>query len=153
MMSFARTPRLILVSALLAAPTLSTAELWWQENLVAWSIVVFDAQQRGPEERAAILERLKLRQYGFGLRAKDIPDFDAEVIATQRHGIELVAWLIPRTLDATALKAVEVIRRHATTGPCQMQCFEPLAALYVQQVRSLSGWRLCAILLRTLSMF
>lgn len=112
MMPHFRLPRLLLVSAILATPTLNAAELWRQENLVAWSIVAFDAKQRGPEERAAMLERLKLRQYGFGFRAKDVPYFDAEVIAMQRHGIELVAWLFPRTLDATALKALQVIRRH-----------------------------------------
>lgn len=111
------TPRfrnaLVLLACLLgSAPGLGAADIWRPDNLVAWSIVAFDAKQRGPEERAAMLERLRLRQFGYGFRARDVPYFDAEVIAMRRHGIELVAWLFPRTLDATALRALEVIRRH-----------------------------------------
>jgi hypothetical protein len=116
MIPFCRqTFTLLLAFLAAAAPTLRAADndsLWEQDNLVAWSIVAFDAKKRGPEERAAMLERIGLRQYGFGFRRTDVPYFDAEVIAMQRHGIELVAWLFPRTLDATALKALRVIERH-----------------------------------------
>lgn len=105
--------RLSLLAFVLShASVLSAADLWRQDNLVAWSIVAFDAKQRGPEDRAAMLERLNLRQYGFGFRPRDVPYFDAEVMAMQRHGVELVAWLFPRTLDANALKALQVIQRH-----------------------------------------
>jgi len=93
-------------------PGLFAADIWRQDNLVAWSIVAFDAKKRGPEERAAMLERLELRQYGYSFRRGHVPYFDAEVLAMQRHGIELIAWLFPSTLDAAALKALQVIKRH-----------------------------------------
>ena len=36
-------------------------ELFRRDNLVAWCIVPFDAKKRGPEERAAMLEKLGLQ--------------------------------------------------------------------------------------------
>ena len=35
-------------------------ELFRRDNLVAWCIVPFDAKKRGPEERAAMMEKLGL---------------------------------------------------------------------------------------------
>jgi hypothetical protein len=106
----------LLIAAFFAAASslrgADDTDVWRDENLVAWSIVAFDAKKRGPEERAAMLERIGLRHYGYGFRRTDVPYFDAEVIALQRHGINLLAWLFPRTLDATALKALQVIERH-----------------------------------------
>jgi hypothetical protein len=48
-----------------AKPTSNeTSTLFVRENLVAWCIVPFDAKKRGPEERAAMLERMPLRASG-----------------------------------------------------------------------------------------
>ncbi len=41
------------------------SDLFARSNLVAWCIVPFDSQKRGPEERAAMLERLGLRRLAY----------------------------------------------------------------------------------------
>ena len=44
---------------------LAADDLFRRDNLVAWCIVPFDAQKRGPEERAAMLERLGFRHFAY----------------------------------------------------------------------------------------
>ena len=65
--------------------------LFDRTNLVAWCIVPFDARKRGPEERAAMMEKLGIHRFAYDYRAEHIPQFDAEIEALQRHRIELVA--------------------------------------------------------------
>jgi hypothetical protein len=71
------------------------APLLAKENLVAWCIVPFDSLQRGPEERAAMLEKLGIRKVAYDWRAEHIPTFDAELDAYARHGIALHAFWMP----------------------------------------------------------
>ncbi len=61
--------------------------LFARENLVAWCIVPFDSKKRGPEERAAMLERLGFKHFAYDWRAEHIPTFDAEmnVLAQKGH--------------------------------------------------------------------
>ena len=70
--------------------------LFARENLVAWCIVPFDAKKRGPEERAAMLERLGFKHFAYDWRAEHIPTFDAEIEALKRHGIALDAFWVAR---------------------------------------------------------
>ena len=63
-----------------------------QENLVAWCIVPFDAKKRGPEERAAMLERLGIRRLAYDWREEHVPTFEEEILALARHGIEFFAF-------------------------------------------------------------
>jgi sugar phosphate isomerase/epimerase len=86
--------------------------LFARTNLVAWCIVPFDAKKRGPEERAAMLERLRLRRLAYDWRAEHIPTFDAELEALARHHVELTAWWFPTTLDADARNILAVLERH-----------------------------------------
>ncbi len=60
-------------------------------NLVAWCIVPFDARKRGPEERAAMLEKLGLKLFAYDYRAEHVPTFDAEMEALDRHHVRLLA--------------------------------------------------------------
>jgi len=83
-----------------------------RENLVAWCIVPFDGKKRGPEERAVMLESLGLRRLAYDYRAEHIPTWDQEMDALKKHGIELVAWWFPGTLDAEAKQALDLFRRH-----------------------------------------
>ncbi|MEY4403946.1 MAG: hypothetical protein RIR91_1981, partial [Verrucomicrobiota bacterium] len=57
MRSFVLTVLACLLGAVVSGPLLQAAEepLFAQENLAAWCIVPFDAKQRGPEARAAML--------------------------------------------------------------------------------------------------
>src|SRR4051794_7751110 len=76
--------------------------LYARTNLVAWCIVPFDAARRGPEERAAMLEKLGFTQFAYDYRAEHIPTFDAEIDALQRHRIRLLAWWFPTTMNDEA---------------------------------------------------
>src|SRR6476661_2939838 len=82
--------------------------LFAQTNLVAWCIVPFDAKRRGPEERAAMLERLGFRLFAYDYRAEHIPTFDAEMDALKRHRITLFAWWFPTTMNDEARLILEV---------------------------------------------
>ncbi len=81
-------------------------------NLVAWCIVPFDAQKRGPEERAAMLDRLGVKRLAYDWRAEHIPTFDAEVAAMRKHGIELTAWWFPAALNDEAKAILACIERN-----------------------------------------
>lgn len=102
------------VASVLSALPCSASEtsLWSRENLVAWCIVPFDAKKRGPVERAEMLQRLGLKRLAYDFRDEHIPTFDAEVKAMQEHGIEIVAWWFPTTLNKTAETILDVVRRH-----------------------------------------
>ena len=96
------------------AETRSTTvyDLFARTNLVAWCIVPFDSKKRGPEERAAMLERLGLRRFAYDYRAEHIPTFEAEIEALRRHGIALTAWWFPTTLNDEARNILEVLKRN-----------------------------------------
>lgn len=81
-------------------------------NLVAWCIVPFDAQKRGPEERAAMLDRLGVKRLAYDWRAEHIPTFDAEVAAMRQHGIELTAWWFPAALNDEAKAILACLERN-----------------------------------------
>jgi len=81
-------------------------------NLVAWCIVPFDSQKRGPEERAAMLDRLGVKRLAYDWRAEHIPTFDAEVAAMRKHGIELTAWWFPAALNDEAKAILACIERN-----------------------------------------
>jgi len=87
--------------------------LFARENLIAWCIVPFDSKHRGPEERAAMLEKLGFRHFAYDWRAEHVPTFDAEVEALKRHGVGLDAfWLAPGELNDTSRGILEVLKRH-----------------------------------------
>ncbi len=102
---------------LLAATSAPAAmeNIYAPENLMAWCIVPFDAKQRGPEDRAQMLERLGIHRLAYDWRAEHIPTFDAEVEAMQRHHIELTAWWFTNSLDAGGQLILDVIARHKIT--------------------------------------
>src|SRR6267378_2866634 len=56
-------------------------QLFARSNLVAWCIVPFDSQKRGPEARAELLERLGFKLFAYDYRAEHVPTFDAEMKA------------------------------------------------------------------------
>ena len=107
-------PRFLLPLLLIFAVTARSAEplLFEKSNLVAWCIVPFDAKRRGPEERAAMLEKLGFKHFAYDYRAEHIPTWDAELDALKRHHIELTAWWFPSMLNDEAKKTLELFQRH-----------------------------------------
>ena len=79
---------------------------------MAWCIVPFDGQKRGPEDRAAMLEKLGFKHFAYDYRAEHIPTWDDELDALKRHGISLDAWWFPTTLNDEAKKTLELFQRH-----------------------------------------
>jgi len=98
-----------------AAPAPSGVDggLFAHSNLVAWCIVPFDGKKRGPEPRAAMLERLGFNLFAYDYRTEHIPTFDAEMEALKRHHITLLAWWFPTTLNNEARGILEVLKHHA----------------------------------------
>jgi len=80
--------------------------------LVAWCIVPFDAKKRGPEERAAMLEKIGITKIAYDWRDEHIPTFDKEVECLKARKIELLAWWFPNKMTRTAKKIFEVLKRH-----------------------------------------
>jgi len=90
----------LLLPGALALPAAERDELLFaRHNLVAWCIVPFDAKKRGPEERAALLKKLGFTKFVYDWRDKDIPDFDRELDALQKHGIKLQGFWTPYPMD------------------------------------------------------
>jgi sugar phosphate isomerase/epimerase len=75
--------------------------------------VPFDANKRSPEERAAMLERLGFSHFAYDWRTEHVPTFDAEIVALQKHHLDLLAWWFPFDADNPLAKStLEIFRRH-----------------------------------------
>lgn len=112
MSSAACLPFLVLFLFLLRLPANAEPSHFQRGNLVAWCIVPFDAKKRGPEERAEMLEKLELHRLAYDWRDEHIPQWDEELAALKKHGIELTAWWFPTSMDDKARKILDVLRRH-----------------------------------------
>jgi putative heme-binding domain-containing protein len=94
-------------------PKADANRLFARDNLIAWCIVPFDSRSRGPEDRAAMLQKLGFKHFAYDWRAKDIPTFDAEVEALQKHGVALDAfWVSPGVLNRESRLILDVLKRH-----------------------------------------
>jgi putative heme-binding domain-containing protein len=96
-----------------APPRTDGAGLFARDNLIAWCIVPFDSKKRGPEERAAMLERLGFTHFAYDWRGEHIPTFDAEIEALKRHKVALDAfWVAPGELNRESRIILDVLKRH-----------------------------------------
>src|SRR3954453_4203748 len=103
----------VLASVLLAASAgQAPADVFTKDHLVAWCIVPFDAKQRGPAERVAMLQRLGFRRFAYDWRAEHLPTFEAELAALKRAGITLQAVWFPASLERDARHILGVLRKH-----------------------------------------
>lgn len=66
--------------------------LFARDNLVAWCIVPFDSQNRGPAARAEMVKRLGLSRVAYDWRENHVPTFEEEILQYQKHGIEYFAF-------------------------------------------------------------
>lgn len=74
-------------------------KLFDSDNLVAWCIVPFDAEDRTPRERAEMLKSLGLIHFAYDYRQEHIPSFREEIETLRAYGIALDAvwlWVDPR---------------------------------------------------------
>jgi len=70
--------------------------LFENDNLVAWCVVPFDKLNRGPVERAAMLNELGFKKFAYDWRDQHLPTFPEEVKALEANDIELTSvwWWI-----------------------------------------------------------
>ncbi len=61
-------------------------------NLVAWCIVPFDSTNRGPVARAEMVRQLGLTKVAYDWRAPHVPQFEEEILAYRKHGLEFFAF-------------------------------------------------------------
>lgn len=87
-----------------------------RQNLVAWCIVPFDVKNRGPVERAEMLQKLGISKLAYDWREKHIPSFDEEIETLKKYNIDLQAfWLYtgpnPET-DKNLHIILDLLKRH-----------------------------------------
>jgi azurin len=89
-------PRAILLlsafSVFSVGPCSQAADLFDKPNLAAWCIVPFDAKKRSPEERAEMVAKIGLTKIAYDWRQEHVPEFEREILAYQKHGIEFFAF-------------------------------------------------------------
>ena len=66
----------------LSAADDAAKSLFARDNLIAWCIVPFDSKKRGPEDRAAMLQKLGFKHFAYDWRAEHVPTFDAEIVGS-----------------------------------------------------------------------
>jgi len=111
-----------------------TSTVFARENLAAWCIVPFDAKKRGPEARAEMLERLGITRLAYDWRDEHIPTFDKEVESLKARKIELLAWWFPSTLNDTAKKILDTLKRHDQQPQLWVMLGQPKAATQDEKV-------------------
>ncbi len=67
-------------------------DIFDRSNLTAWCVVPFDARKRNPEQRAQMLNDLKINKLAYDWRQEHIPTFDDELKALNRHRVTLQAF-------------------------------------------------------------
>lgn len=91
------------------------------EELVAWCIVPFDAAERGPEARAAMLSDLGIRHLAYDWREKHVPTWPAELAALKKHDIELTSFWCSASLNPTEDQATQRILKFLGENKVQTQ--------------------------------
>jgi azurin len=71
---------------------LAAADLFDPSNLAAWCIVPFDAAKRSPEARAEMVAKMGLKKVAYDWRPEHVVEFEREILAYQKHGIEMFAF-------------------------------------------------------------
>src|SRR5947209_366279 len=112
------------------------ADIFAQDNLVAWCIVPFDAKKRGPAERVEMLQKLGFKKYAYDWRAEHLPSFDQEVALLKNAKIELTAVWFPANLGDDAKKLLGVIKKHEIKTQLWSTMGEPAGADKAAKVES-----------------
>ena len=59
-----------------------------------------------------MLERLGFQHFAYDYRAEHIPQFDTEIAACKKHGVNLDAWWFPTVLNDEARLILDVLKRN-----------------------------------------
>lgn len=99
--------------------------IFFKQNLIAWCIIPFDAIERTPEQRAAMLARLGFKSFAWDWRwdhrMAEVDQLETEVNALNMHGIKLKAvwfWVdggsgeIIDPINESILKKLEMTGEH-----------------------------------------
>lgn len=82
--------------SLLVGTAAFTAEIpdnFKTENLIAWCIAHrWDAEDRSSAQRAELLPALGLHRFVYNWTNADNPDFEAEILAAKKHGLDYFAF-------------------------------------------------------------
>ena len=70
----------------------NAADNFAKDKLIAWCIVPFDAKQRGPAARAAMLKKLGLKRVAYDWRTQHVKEFEEEILQYKKHGLEFFAF-------------------------------------------------------------
>jgi sugar phosphate isomerase/epimerase len=90
------------------------------DNLIAWCIVPFDAEERSPLQRAEMLRELGLMHLAYDYREKHIPLFREEIETLKAYRIALDAvwlWVDPRweeTFNDAGRQILDILRETGT---------------------------------------
>lgn len=95
-----------------SAAAQASYNLWAHGNLVATTVNHFDARKRNPDERAKMLKSLGITRFAYNWREPDVPQFDEEIEALQRNGIELRGWILYGADNPHTKTILEAFKRH-----------------------------------------
>jgi azurin len=70
----------------------ANGDLFDTSNLAAWCIVPFDSKKRSPEDRAEMVAKLRIPRVAYDWRQEHVAEFEREILAYQKHGIEFFAF-------------------------------------------------------------
>lgn len=110
------------------------ADLYRQENLVAWCIVPFDSKQRGPAERVAMLKKLGITRYAYDWRDKHLPSFEEEVQLLVKAGIQLQAVWFPPIVNRDTQNILSILKRNKIITELWVSLDDPKGPSDVEKV-------------------
>jgi hypothetical protein len=97
-----------------------TIKMLETNQLIAWCIVPFDANERSPTERAEMLKELGMTKLAYDYRDKHLPEFEDEIAVLKANDIQLSSvWLWiqegeGQLLDSTSEFIVSTIEKTRT---------------------------------------
>jgi sugar phosphate isomerase/epimerase len=115
----------ITASTALAAEPPLPAKVFERENLVAWCIVPFDAKNRGPAERAEMLQRLGFRRFAYDWREQHLPTLETEILELKRRDIDLTAVWFPGGLNNDGRFILDALQKHGVKTQLWVMLVDP----------------------------
>jgi len=113
-----------------AEDSTATPTLFAHENLVAWCIVPFDSEKRGPAARAEMLSRLGIGRVAYDWRKEHVATFEEEILEYKNHNLEYFAfWSWHPSMEP-------LIRKHGIHPQIWMTTPSPEAETQAAKVKS-----------------